>query len=116
MKNIGNKVEDFFVHILIMVSGVLALGGIIGGPLILIYQCFIWLQKGSWESIRAIDVFKDYISIESLNWMQSPKTWVGISKIISYIVHEAPLSGVLTIGGVALLMAMVWIVESKQSS
>jgi hypothetical protein len=28
MKNIGDKVEDFFVHILIMVSGALALVGI----------------------------------------------------------------------------------------
>ena len=87
-------------------------GGIFGGLAVLIYQGFLWLQKGYWQSIHLFDVASDYISNDILNWMQAPSSWVGVSKIFSYIVYDAPLSGVLIIGGFSFLMVCVMIEES----
>ena len=106
------KIEDFLIGIYAATLGLVVFGGIIGGSAVLIYQCYLWLNKGFWKSIHLIDVAEDYISMDTLNWMQYPSSWVGVSKIFSYIVHDAPLSGVLILGSISILMVFVIIEES----
>ena len=113
MEKIEDRIGEFFKVIFGLIFGGLFFVGIFGGLAVLIYQCYLWLQKGFWKSIHLIDVAKDYIPIDTLNWMQSPSSWVGVSKIFSYIVYDAPLSGVLIIGSISFLMVFVIIIEES---
>lgn len=116
VEKIKNAIGVFFAVINWLTIGLSALGGILGGPAVIIYQCFLWLQEGSWKSFHLIDVAKDYISNDILIWMQTPSSWVGISKILSHIVYDAPLSAVLIFVGVGLLLISGEISDSIESS
>ena len=103
MESLSKKAENTFKQIALFIIGLPVLGGILGAPIVLLYQCFFWLQKGYWESIHVIDIVED-IPNYFLIWVNSPNSWVGVSKIFNYLLFSAPLSGVLFFGSLGIML------------
>jgi hypothetical protein len=70
---------------LILVVSVALTGGLVG------WQCFTWLKHGVWYPI----VLGDWIGPIG----PAPNEWVGLWKIIAWLVDDCPLSTVIVVAG-----------------
>ena len=72
-----------------IVSGLVALTGIIGGLFFLIglclfgYQAILWLQDGIWTEFPLFAVFNFLFENTILHqWMAHPESWLGLQKTV----------------------------------
>jgi hypothetical protein len=70
---------DILRFLVVAAIALLGLGIAFAGILILGFQCYSWLQSGSWIQISAVDVIS---AIYSSEWLSSPDTWLGVHKIL----------------------------------
>ncbi|KMP11977.1 hypothetical protein UZ36_02660 [Candidatus Nitromaritima sp. SCGC AAA799-C22] len=77
------------------------------------YQVFLWLKDGMWPEFPIVIVFNFLFENTWLaQWLSSPESWIGLQKIVEWLLQNIPLSvaliipAVAVIGGMACLMVM----------
>jgi len=68
----------------------------LGGLLIFVYEFFLWLRSGAWESIRVNDLISESLSDRTIQWLADLTDWFGVIEVVQ-IVLQSPLSLVLLI-------------------
>jgi hypothetical protein len=99
--------KDFFVSGLISFTGFL--GGLIfmTGLGLLGYQSFLWLQDGFWTEFPLFAVFNFLFENTSLHqWLIQPQSWLGLQKLITWLLDSIPLSLALIIPGFSIALSM----------
>ena len=96
-----------------IVTGLVALTGIIGGLFFLIglslfgYQGILWLQDGIWTEFPLFVVFNFLFENTILHqWMVHPESWLGLQKLFSWLLESVPLSVALMIPGLSIVLFM----------
>jgi hypothetical protein len=104
--------------IYLVIGSVLALWGLCLFGL----RVFYWLKSGGWPSIQVGNLFAhaDHGSrliriepydlvpgllVNSWPWLQHPREWIGVHKVVSFVVEFVPLALALIFGGFALVDA-----------
>ena len=85
------------------------------------YQVFLWLKDGVWSEFPIVLVFNFLFENTWLHqWFSNPESWIGLQKVVEWLVENVPLSLVLivpalaAIGGTACLMATAMVVRFYQ--
>jgi len=85
-------------------------------------QVFHWLKTGGWPSIQLAHLFahadhgarliriEPYdlvpgLFVNSWPWLQHPRDWIGVHKVVSLVLGFVPLALALILGGFALVDA-----------
>ena len=96
-----------------IVTGLVALIGIIGGLFFLIglglfgYQAVLWLQDGIWTEFPLFVIFNFFFENTMLHqWMVHPESWLGLQKLFSWFLESVPLSLALMIPGLSIALFM----------
>jgi hypothetical protein len=91
----GLNVTALIASRLLVVAGVLAGLGILG------YQVFTWLKTGAWPVMSLWHglhyLFPDWD--EMWQWFSTPRSWVGLHKLVSWLLIKTPLSLVAVLLG-----------------
>ena len=99
---------DFFcggitLGIIAFASLFLALGfGLVG------YQVFLWIKDGVWSEFATIEVFNFLFESTLLaQWLDNPESWLGLQKIIEWLLYNIPISVVLIVPSIMVLVGMM---------
>ena len=99
---------DFFcgsitLGIMAFASLFLAFGlGLVG------YQVFLWIKDGVWSEFATIEVFNFLFENTLLaQWLDNPESWLGLQKIIEWLLHNIPISVVLIVPSIMVLVGMM---------
>ena len=65
---------------------------------IFVYQGYIWFRMGSWLSLPTSKFILPLLPDEILNWLLEPTDWVGVAKVIIWLL-DIPFSLMLLIVG-----------------
>lgn len=85
--------------------GILAAALLLAGFCIPVYQGFLWLREGVWHPFQT-GLAVQYFTADAgafWNWVYQPKEWIGLSRIVLFILH-IPLSIFLIVTGLLLAM------------
>lgn len=77
-----------------------------------IFQVLFYLMKGEWIELPLILVFSS-LSNSPTSWLNNPQSWVGLNKIIVYLLKLIPLSFFLFAVGCILAAKMSYDLESS---
>lgn len=78
---------------------------------VLLYQCLLWLRWGDWSEFFLFEFTESYLSSDFIAWLVIPETWIGLSRISSFVFYEAPLSGSLMVTGFIWVFFSVWLLR-----
>ena len=99
---------DFFcgsitLGIMAFASLFLAFGlGLVG------YQVFLWIQNGVWSEFATIEVFNFLFENTLLaQWLDNPESWLGLQKIIEWLLYNIPISVALIVPSIMVLVGMM---------
>lgn len=88
-------------------SAIPVLLGILVATLIFGYQCFNWLQNGYWLELPLVTLFSSQEFFTNYNsWYNSPDSWLGLNKIIKWLLEKLPLS--ISAIGVGFFVKFFW--------
>ena len=75
---------------------------------VLFYQCFLWLQNGVWTEYDLFSVF-NYVfeNTEVYQWMINPESWIGMQKLLLWILEVIPVSLALMVPGFSIAISAV---------
>src|SRR5262245_45526484 len=54
---------------------------LLGGPGVLVWQIFRFLQAGTWEPVSVVDVLR-WATENRWGWALSPSEWIGVWRIL----------------------------------
>ena len=99
---------DFFcgsitLGIMAFASLFLAFGfGLVG------YQVFLWIKDGVWSEFTIIEVF-NFLFENTLmaQWLDNPESWLGLQKIIEWLLYNIPVSVALIVPSIMVLVGMM---------
>ena len=99
---------DFFcgsiiLGIMAFASLFLAFGlGLVG------YQVFLWIKDGVWSEFATMEVF-DFLFENTLlaQWLDNPESWLGLQKIIEWLLYNIPISVALIVPSIMALAGMM---------
>ncbi len=86
-------------------TSVAVFGGMIllAGIGLLSYQSFLWLQSGVWTEYPMLTVFNFLFENTSLHqWMVTPESWIGMQKLLLWILESIPVSLALMVPGFSI--------------
>ena len=93
-------------------AGILLSIGLFGDLILLIglgvlaYQCFLWLQNGVWTEYDLFSVFNyAFENTEVHQWMINPESWVGVQKLLLWILESIPVSISLIVPGFSIAIS-----------
>ena len=99
---------DFFcgsitLGIMAFASLFLALGlGLVG------YQLFLWIKDGVWSEFATMEVFNFLFENTLLaQWLDNPESWLGLQKIIEWLLYNIPISVALIVPSIMVLVGMM---------
>ena len=94
------------------------------GLLLVLVQCLYWLKNGQWVSVSLLDLFLPKWQIEAANlpilpldlvpgwlfngmpwlidWLSNPHGWLGLHRLVTWILGLTPLSLALVVMGFAI--------------
>ena len=110
-------VVDFFCGS--MALGIMAFASLflISGLGLVGYQVFLWIKDGVWSEFAIMVVF-DFLFENTLaaQWLSNPESWLGLQKVVDWLLQNIPLSvaliipSIMVLGGMAcmLIMALVF--------
>jgi len=75
----------------------------LSGMAVLAYQSAIWLRQGYWKSLGTRLVLNKVLPSNFLHWLQNPKSWLGLNKIV-FSVFNLPLALFLLLFGLVILL------------
>ncbi len=70
---------------------------------VLVYQCIIWAKLGYWKSLGSSMVLNKVLPSSFFHWLRSPKSWIGLQKIV-VSVFDLPLALFLLLFGLVILL------------
>ena len=97
-------------------AGILLSIGLFGDLILLIglgvlgYQCFLWLQNGVWTEYDLLSVF-NYVfeNTEVHQWIINPESWIGMQKLLLWILEVIPVSMALMVPGFSIAISAMGI-------
>jgi hypothetical protein len=99
--------QDFIITALLTVTGVFGLIFFMAGLSLFGYQVLIWLQDGTWTEFPLFVVFNFLFENTAFHqWMTHPESWLGLQKLLSWVLESVPLSIALMIPGVSIALLM----------
>ena len=77
---------------------------------VLVYQCFLWLQNGVWTEYDLYTIF-NYVfeNTEVHQWMINPESWIGIQKLLIWVLEAIPVSLALMVPGFSIAISAIGI-------
>ena len=77
---------------------------------VLVYQCFLWLQNGVWTEYDLLSVF-NYVfeNTEVHQWIINPESWIGMQKLLLWILEAMPVSLALMVPGFSIAILAIGI-------
>ena len=97
-----SAVDFFFAGAMLSIG---TFGGIIlvAGMGLLIYQVFIWLQSGVWNCLLyTSDAADDTENTAIHQWLMNPESWIGIQKLLLWLLETTPVSLALMVPGFSI--------------
>jgi hypothetical protein len=93
----------------LIILGVSFPGGLLGsGGLILFgLQVFWWLQSGYWTPFPLFDVVVAYGPRSLANWLTDPTSWLGLHRIIAFVLDVSLALTMIVVGGVLELIGHI---------
>ena len=72
------------------------------------YQVFLWIKDGVWSEFAIIEVF-NFIFKNTLvaQWLDNPESWLGLQKIIEWLLYNIPVSVALIVPSIMVLVGMM---------
>ena len=99
---------DFFcgsiiLGIMAFTSLFLAFGlGLVG------YQVFLWIKDGVWSEFATMEVFNFLFENTIIaQWLVNPESWLGLQKIIEWLLYNIPVSVALILPSIMVLVGMM---------
>jgi len=99
-----------FASIYLLIGGIMAFAslfltfglGLVG------YQVFLWIKDGVWSEFAIIEVF-NFIFKNTLvaQWLDNPESWLGLQKIIEWLLYNIPVSVALIVPSIMVLVGMM---------
>ena len=86
-------------------TSIAVLGGMIllAGIGLLSYQSLLWLQSGVWTEYPMLTVFNFLFENTPLHqWIVNPESWVGMQKLLLWLLESIPLSLALMVPGFSI--------------
>ena len=83
----------FGLSIYIMFSSILILG----------YQIYAWLKSGTWFSLNLF-LAVPYLPKSISDWILYPDSWIGVHKVVVYVLEETPISFAVFLLGFSLVI------------
>ncbi|UCD11492.1 MAG: hypothetical protein JSU88_12755 [Nitrospinaceae bacterium] len=79
---------------------------VLGGFGLLAYQVLLWLMDGVWTEYPVILVFNALFENTALHqWMNAPESWLGLQKLVHWLLENTPLSLALIVPGLLAAFA-----------
>ena len=96
---------DFFFASITLSIGILGGMILIAGMGLLSYQSFIWLQSGVWNEYPMLTVFNFIFENTAIHqWLMNPESWIGIEKLLLWLLETTPVSLALMVPGVSIVV------------
>ena len=93
-------------------AGILLSIGLFGHLILLIglgvlsYQSFLWLKYGVWTEYDLFSVFKYFFeNTEIHQWIINPGSWIGMQKLLIWLLESIPVSIALMIPGFSIAIS-----------
>lgn len=64
------------------------------------FQIYLWLKNGFWVELPFIRILEYAPNFRNLTWIYQPSSWLGVHKVISYILN-------MGVAAVTFLLAVV---------
>jgi hypothetical protein len=78
----------------------------LSGMAVLVYQSIIWARQGYWKSLGSRLVLNRILPSSFFHWLQNPKSWLGLKKIV-FSVFNLPLALFLLLFGLVILLLVL---------
>ncbi len=123
----ANEESKFFISHLTLVDFIFGFASLavigfaslflLSGLGLISYQVFLWLQNGIWPEFPIGVVFNFlFENTMPAQWLNNPESWLGLQKVVEWLLENIPLSVALiipssvTIGGMMCIsgLAMVF--------
>jgi hypothetical protein len=76
---------------------------LLAGIALLSYQSLLWLQSGVWTEYPLLSVFTFIFENTALHqWVINPESWVGMQKLILWVLESIPVSLALMVPGFSI--------------
>jgi len=74
------------------------------------YQVFLWIKDGVWSEFAIIEVF-NFLFENTLmaQWLDNPESWLGLQKIIEWLLYNIPISVALIVPSIMVLVGMMFV-------
>jgi len=71
------------------------------------YQVFLWMKDGVWSEF-SIEIAFNFLFENTLlaQWLSNPESWLGLQKVVEWLLQNVPLSVALIIPSVLILTGM----------
>ncbi len=76
----------------------------LSGIAVLVYQSFVWLERGHWKAFGSRLVLDKVIPTNFSQWLHNPHSWLGLNKIISPVFNSSLAMFLLVFGLVVLVL------------
>jgi hypothetical protein len=72
------------------------------------YQVFLWIKDGVWSEFATMEVFNFLFENTLLaQWLVNPESWLGLQKIIEWLLYNIPVSVALILPSIMVLVGMM---------
>jgi len=72
------------------------------------YQVFLWIKDGVWSEFATMEVFNFLFENTLLaQWLDNPESWLGLQKIIEWLLYNIPVSVALILPSIMVLVGMM---------
>lgn len=98
MKKTGEKIVHLFDKSLEKTVNLLGYILIFVGILLLLFHIFLYVHSGEWSSLQLMSL-TTFAPDRFVLWLANPKSWLGLHKIISWILNFIPTFAFLILFG-----------------
>ena len=72
------------------------------------YQIFLWIKDGVWSEFAIMEVFNSLFgNTLAAQWLSNPESWLGLQKIIEWLLYNIPVSVALILPSIMVLVGMM---------
>jgi len=108
IRSSGSKLQkkDFVCAGILLSIGLFGDLILILGLGVLAYQSFLWLQNGIWTEYHLFSVFNYFFeNTEIHQWMTNPESWIGMQKLLLWLLESIPVSLALMVPGFSIAVS-----------
>jgi len=105
-----SRFTAFDMVMAVLTISILTLAGVVlvAGLGLLAYQAFTWLRSGVWTEFPLLVLFNLFFEHSPVQgWLDHPQSWIGLQKVIEWLLNEVPLSLALIAPSAGVMMITV---------